>query len=110
MEDELLLSILIVFDTRAFISELETNIIVRPQVIGGMRIREVSTAKRKIVVTPQMLSKHWSVILKASENTIKYPTQMGYISEQGFFYCIEHNRGNCGTSPCCMYYTPILYF
>ena len=47
MEDELLLSTRSYFDTREFISALETDVIVRPQGIGGMRIQAVSATKRK---------------------------------------------------------------
>ena len=48
MEDELLLSTRSYFYTRAFISALETNVIVRPQGICGMRIQAVSATKRKV--------------------------------------------------------------
>ena len=48
MEDELLFSTRSYFDTRAFISSLETNVIVIPQGICGMIIQAVSATKRKV--------------------------------------------------------------
>ena len=45
VEDEVLLLIGIAFDTHAFISALETSVIVRPKSIGSMRIQVVSISK-----------------------------------------------------------------
>ena len=77
VEDEALSSIISTFERRAFISALEMNVIVRPQGIGGMRIKAVSTAKRKIAVTPQIISKRWGVRLKTISDTIKSKKQIG---------------------------------
>ena len=108
VEDEVLFSVGIIFDTRAFISALETNIIVRPQGIGGTRIKGISKSKRKSSVMPHILSESWVVGLKTPVDSIKATTQMGYRTEQGnFSKGIELNRGNYGTA--CVLYTNTLF-
>ena len=53
------------------------TVIARPQGIGGMKIRAVSTVKRKSAVTLQVLYKHWCVGLRTSVDKTKSTTQMG---------------------------------
>ena len=87
VEDELLSLINSAFYSRAFISALECNALVRPQGIGGMIVVPVYSTPQESLITLQILSKRWCIGLKKAADILWVTTQMGYQSQQDTYFC-----------------------